>query len=93
MQNLTDEKLLNVFLPTTPNPTSGFLLFLPQKDVIILKMTVEEGIKMVVSGGLVTPTDPRPKEEQQTPLVHVRASTDRVAVDEAFAEGLRNKPL
>lgn len=93
VQNLTDEKLLNVFLPTTPNPTSGFLLFLPQKDVIILKMTVEEGIKMVVSGGLVTPTDPRPKEQQQTPLVHVRASTDRVAVDEAFAEGLRNKPL
>ena len=91
VQNLTDEKLLNVFLPTTPNPTSGFLLFLPKKDVMILKMTVEEGIKMVVSGGLVTPIDPRPKEEQEKPLIHVSGSTARVAQDEAFAEGNRQR--
>lgn len=89
VQNLTDEKLLNVFLPTTPNPTSGFLLFLPKKDVTILNMTVEEGIKMVVSGGLVTPVDPRPKAEQEKPLIHVAGSTGRVASDEAFAEGQR----
>ncbi len=91
VQNLTDEKLLNVFLPTTPNPTSGFLLFLPRKDVVILKMTVEEGIKMVVSGGLVTPVDPRPKAEQEKPLIQVRGSTGRVAGDEAFAEEMRNR--
>jgi uncharacterized membrane protein len=89
VQNLTDEAMLNVFLPTTPNPTSGFLLFLPKRDVIILRMTVEEGIKMVVSGGLVTPKDPRSLEEQSRPLVHVQTSLDRVATDEAFSTGKR----
>lgn len=52
-----NEELVNVFIPTTPNPTSGFLLFVPRKDVIVLDMTVEEGIKMVVSGGILTPPD------------------------------------
>lgn len=49
------EEMLNVFLPTTPNPTSGFLLFVPRREVIVLDMTVEEAIKMVVSAGLVAP--------------------------------------
>lgn len=49
------EELLSVFLPTTPNPTSGYLLFLPKKDVKILDMTVEEAAKMVISAGLVVP--------------------------------------
>lgn len=44
-----------VFLPTTPNPTSGYLLFVPKEDVIELKMTVEEGAKLVISAGLVAP--------------------------------------
>ena len=48
-------KSVNVFLPTTPNPTSGFLLFVPSKDVIRLKMNVEEGMKLVISGGIITP--------------------------------------
>lgn len=47
--------MLSVFLPTTPNPTSGFLLFLPKKDVIILDMDVESAAKLVISAGLVTP--------------------------------------
>ena len=55
----TSEKLgsniLNVFIPTTPNPTSGFLIFVPEKDVIKMDMTVEEGLKFVVSCGIVTP--------------------------------------
>ena len=49
--------MVNVFVPTTPNPTSGFLLFCPREDVIFLKMTVEEAVKLVVSGGIVTPPD------------------------------------
>ena len=49
------EEVVNVFLPTTPNPTSGFLLFVPRKDLIILDMSVEEAIKMIVSAGIVTP--------------------------------------
>jgi uncharacterized membrane protein len=50
--------VVNVFLPTTPNPTSGFLLFVPRDEIQDLTMTVEEGIKMVVSGGIVTPPAP-----------------------------------
>ena len=49
------EPMLNVFIPTTPNPTSGFLIFVPKKDVIELDMSVEEAIKFIVSGGLVEP--------------------------------------
>ncbi|WBU61293.1 DUF502 domain-containing protein [Paracoccus albus] len=49
-------KFLAVFLPTTPNPTSGFLLFVPEQDVHILDMTPEEAAKLVISGGLVYPT-------------------------------------
>ena len=47
--------MLSVFLPTTPNPTSGYLLFVPQEDVMVLDMTVEEGAKLVISAGLVAP--------------------------------------
>ena len=61
--------MVNIFLPTTPNPTSGFLLFVPRRTLIRLHMTVEEGIKLVISGGLVTPPDPRPREEQEQALV------------------------
>ncbi len=59
IQELTPDDTVNIFLPTTPNPTSGFLLFLPRKETQILSMTVEEGLKMVVSGGIVTPPDPK----------------------------------
>jgi uncharacterized membrane protein len=52
-----DEEMVNVFVPTTPNPTSGFLLFLPRRDVHVLDMSVEDGIKMVVSTGIITPPD------------------------------------
>ena len=58
------DEMVNVFLPTTPNPTSGFLLFVPRKDCITLNMTVEEGVKLVISGGIVSPPDP---EEFQSP--------------------------
>ncbi len=55
VQDAIQDEVVNVFLPTTPNPTSGYLLFLPKKDVIFLSMTVEQGIKLVISGGVVTP--------------------------------------
>ncbi len=50
-----DEPLISVFLPTTPNPTSGFLLFVPREDVIFLDMKVEDAAKLVISAGLVYP--------------------------------------
>lgn len=50
-----DSEMVSVFLPTTPNPTSGFLLFVPTKDIIILDMSVEDCAKLVISAGLVYP--------------------------------------
>ncbi len=54
-ENIPSDEVVSVFLPTTPNPTSGFLLFVPKKDVVILDMTVEDAAKLVISAGLVTP--------------------------------------
>ncbi len=49
------KKMCSVFLPTTPNPTSGFLLFVPKKDIVLLDMDVESAAKLVISAGLVVP--------------------------------------
>ena len=51
MSQKTNQKLINVFVPTTPNPTSGFLLMFPKEDVIFLNMTFEEASKFIVSAG------------------------------------------
>ena len=51
------EKMLNVFVPTSPNPTTGFLFMLPEKDTQPLKMSVEEGLKMIISGGMLAPKE------------------------------------
>ena len=56
------EPIVTVFLPTTPNPTSGFLLFLPQRDVKELDMTVEDAAKLVISAGLVYPNGISPEQ-------------------------------
>ncbi|NQW10934.1 MAG: DUF502 domain-containing protein [Alphaproteobacteria bacterium] len=69
VQSMTEDEVVNVFLPTTPNPTSGFLLFVPREECRVLSMTVEEGIKMVVSGGIVTPQDRRSAEQRELPLI------------------------
>ncbi len=69
IQNLTEEEMVNVFLPTTPNPTSGYLLFLPRRELVPLKMSVEEGAKMIISGGIVAPPDPRQEEERKIPKI------------------------
>ncbi|UWQ09207.1 DUF502 domain-containing protein [Aliiroseovarius crassostreae] len=57
-----DEDIISVFLPTTPNPTSGFLLFVPRHSVVELDMTVEDSAKLVISAGLVYPN---PKDPSQ----------------------------
>ena len=65
VQDITEGEVVNIFLPTTPNPTSGFLLFVPRRDLVILQMTVEEGIKLVISGGLVAPPSPGTAEAEE----------------------------
>ncbi len=54
-QQKTGEDVVNVYVPTTPNPTSGFFLMVPKKDVIELDMSVDEGLKMIISMGVVVP--------------------------------------
>jgi len=55
VQDLTEERVVNVFIPTTPNPTTGFLIFVPESDIIPLSMNIEDGMKMIISGGLYSP--------------------------------------
>jgi len=55
IEEKTGEKKISIYVPTTPNPTSGFLIFVNENDVIRLNMSVEEGIKYVISCGIVTP--------------------------------------
>ena len=62
-EDIAGKKLSNVFVPTTPNPTSGFLLLLPCEDVHFLDMSVGDGMKMHISGGAVVPP---PKKKQDS---------------------------
>ena len=57
IQRQTKKEVLSIFLPTSPNPTSGYLLFLPKEKVFPLRMSVEEALKLVISGGAVLPQD------------------------------------
>jgi uncharacterized membrane protein len=52
-----DGELISVFVPTTPIPAYGFLMYVPREDAVPLEMTVEEGMKLVISGGIVVPPD------------------------------------
>lgn len=94
-----DEDMVSIFLPTTPNPTSGFLLFVPKQDVILLDMTVEDAAKMVISAGLVTPpakgeageapTPPEP-EEPKRPYSDRRRQEDDADPAAAAARAARD---
>ncbi len=50
-----DEEMINIYVPTTPNPTSGFLLMVPRRDLIFLDMPVEDAAKYIISIGVITP--------------------------------------
>ncbi|MDR0418106.1 MAG: DUF502 domain-containing protein [Puniceicoccales bacterium] len=68
VQVKTKEHVVSVFMPTTPNPTSGFLLLVPREDIVFLDMSVAEGMKMIVSGGVVSPEYlPKNKQGSQKP--------------------------
>jgi uncharacterized membrane protein len=57
LQQVTPHRLINVFLPTAPLPTSGFYVLVPEEDLIELQMSIDEAFKLVVSGGMVNPPD------------------------------------
>lgn len=57
IQDKTQKKVLNIYVPTTPNPTSGYYLIIPEEDVIPLDMSVEDSFKLLISGGIINPED------------------------------------
>ena len=63
----SDDQLMSVFVPPTPNPTSGDLLFFPKKAMIELQMRVEDAAKLVISAGLVYPTEKSIEPEHAVP--------------------------
>ncbi|MCU0580404.1 MAG: DUF502 domain-containing protein [Desulfobacterota bacterium] len=60
LQGPGGERLWNVFVPCTPNPTTGYYVLVPEKELLVLKMSVEEAFKLIVSGGLIAPEHPGP---------------------------------
>jgi len=79
MEKRGGEEMVSVFLPTTPNPTSGFLLFVPKKDVILLDMSIEEAAKLVISAGLVVPATKGEHEAAQRQAEARRRALARAA--------------
>ncbi|MEM9589921.1 MAG: DUF502 domain-containing protein [Pseudomonadota bacterium] len=61
-EKLDDDELMTVFMPNAPNPTTGFVMFMPAKDVILLDMAIDDGVKLVISAGLVAPKQNKLKE-------------------------------
>lgn len=57
LKRKSEDRLINVFVPTTPNPTAGFYLLVPEREVVALEMTPEEAFKLIVSGGMITPEE------------------------------------
>jgi len=72
VQDRISEDLYSIFLPTTPNPTSGYLLFVPKKDVIVLDMPIEEALKLVISGGAIIPNSHKEAEIHLEDLIPIR---------------------
>jgi len=68
VQDRTGEDVVCTFVPTTPNPTSGFIIIVPRKDVVVLDMEVDAALKMIISLGVVVPTW-RKEELAELPLV------------------------
>jgi len=81
VQSLTEPDVINLFVPTTPNPTSGFLIFVAKEDIVPLSMSVEEALKMVISGGIVTPLDHRPVADRGQVKVRSTEHQDKRADD------------
>ncbi len=76
VEEKTGKSLANVFLPTTPNPTSGYLLMLPREDVQSLEMSVGEGMKMIISGGAVIPEYGKVEQPEETKEIEGKASPE-----------------
>ena len=74
-RNSSNGTMVSVFVPTTPNPTSGFLLFFPKKDIIELDMSIENAAKLVISAGLVYPPAKNAAQKDKIYKSHVSKKT------------------
>jgi uncharacterized membrane protein len=83
IRDISTEEMVAVFVPTTPNPTSGFLLFVPRRQVVPLAMDIEDAFKLVVSGGIVAPEERDPRVIGEKPAVSASPA------DEVPSEGPR----
>ena len=62
IQKKNKDELVSIYVPTTPNPTSGFLIYLPKKDIIPLNIGVDEALKIILSMGIINPDEKRMKK-------------------------------
>jgi uncharacterized membrane protein len=76
LQSQLEEEMINVFIPTTPNPTSGWYAIVSQKDVIDIDISIEDAFKVLISGGIVSPDTPNVK-----PPISISKSGKKVIVD------------
>ena len=91
VQSSIRPKTVNVFIPTTPNPTSGFLLFCPENEITYLDMSVEDAVKLVVSGGIVTPPSPQKSGKSKNPKTGQKTSAKKTAVKKAANKSAASK--
>ena len=90
---------MNVFVPATPNPSTGFLLFVPKSDVRLLDMSTEEAAKLIISGGIITPperAEPFPPAQAEPGAVaesdiSTAMASNVLEQELAAAEGLEKK--
>jgi uncharacterized membrane protein len=71
LESRAGQQVMSIFIPCTPNPTTGYYVLVPEKDLIVLEMSVEEAFKLIISGGLVSPNHSLPlhsKEEASLSL-------------------------
>ena len=86
-----DGNMVNVFIPTTPNPTSGFLLFCPRDEVIYLDMSVEDAVKLVVSGGIVPAPNRRLGKARRRPPGNRREIDSEIIREISFENAWEEK--
>jgi len=81
VQDITAGPLMNVYVPTSPNPTSGYFLMVPEKEVVPLDLSVEEAMKLIVSGGLYSPAQPmKPAVSSESAKAKATAPTPNLEV-------------
>ncbi|WP_319418957.1 DUF502 domain-containing protein [Pleurocapsa sp. FMAR1] len=80
LQTHLAEEMISVFIPTTPNPTSGWYAVVPKKEAIDIDISIEDAFKVLISGGIVSPETPTPKTPTSTPDAHKEVIADNTLV-------------